>query len=140
MLKFIENRNNPNYNLSQPEKKIMRAIWLKNAPMSYEEILGACVSDYWQAEYAQGWIDELLRKGVIVCLETGRYDAVLEYREYERYLERRKLYRHFHLEFPQDTPLVISSCFDPGPEAEYTIRACDKILEKRKRELALKEG
>lgn len=100
--------------------------------MSYDEILGACVSDYWQAKDAQAWIDELLRKGVIVRLDTGRYDAMLEYREYERYLNRRKLYRHFHPEFPQDAPLGFSSCFDPGSEAEYTIRACNKILGKRK--------
>lgn len=132
MLKFIEKRNNPNYNFSQSELKIMRAIWLKNAPMNYSEILGACVSDYWSAEDAQYWINDLLNKGVIEQLDNGRYDVLISHAEYEKYLKRRKLYRHFHPEYPQDAPLAISSCFDPGPEAEYTFRKLDKMIEARK--------
>ena len=133
-MNFIKKRNNPNYNFTWQERKVMRALWLKCAPMSYEQILGACVSPLWHEEHGQGWINMLLQKGVIEQLDTGEYDALLDYYDYERYLKRRKLYTYFYPD-PPCYPVTMYKGFDQDPEPEYTCRMLDKLIEARKKEL-----
>lgn len=122
---------NPNYELPASELKIMRAIWNKNAPISYHEVLGACVSDYWTAELAPEYLNNLLIKGAITYLSTGKYDAVLEYDEYMRYLKRRKVYDFFH-PHKSDFPLLALDYNWDEDITEYILRQLDKICERYK--------
>ena len=138
-MNFIKKRNNPNYNFTWQERKVMRALWLKCAPMSYEQILGVCVSPMWHEEHGQGWIDMRLQKGVIEQLGNGEYDAVLDYYDYERYLKKRKLYTYFYPD-PPYYPVTMYKGFDRDPEPEYTVRMLDKMLEARRKQLDSQES
>lgn len=138
-MNFIKKRNNPNYNFTWQERKVMRALWLKCAPMSYEQILGVCVSPLWHEKHGQSWIGMLLQKGVIEQLNTGEYDAVLDYYDYERYLKRRKLYTYFYPD-PPYYPVTMYKGFDRDPEPEYTCRMLDKLLETRRKQLDSQES
>lgn len=133
-MSFIAKRNNPNYNFTWQERKVMRALWLKCAPMSYEQILAVCVSPLWHEEHGQGWIDMLLRKGVIEQLDSGEYDAVLDCDDYKRYLKKRKLYTFFHPDPPYLPVTAVKTDLDEDDDPEHTYRICSKILEKRLKE------
>lgn len=134
----IEDRNNPNYNFLWQERKVLRALWVKCAPMSYEQILAACVSPLWHEEDAQKWIDMLLEKGVISRLSNGDYDFVLDPEKYSAYQKKRKLYTHFYPDPPYDPYRWGSqSLYDEDPEAVY--RYCGKVLEEMKQRLDEKQ-
>lgn len=128
----------PQYQLSDNELKILRAVWLKNAPMSYEEILGACVSDYWDARYARQSIDALMEKQLLERLDTGRYDALMTYEEFKQMTEppkERRKRRFFSCADREEEklPLAMYSCFEPA--TEYLLRYLERELERKKQEL-----
>ena len=133
-MSFISKRNNPNYNFTWQEKKVMRALWLKCAPMTYEQIIGVCIGPLWRKEHGHGWINMLLEKGVIEQLDTGEYDAVLDSQDYELYLKRRKLYTFFHPDPPYLPVTAVKTELDDEDELEHTIRKIDKMLEQRRKE------
>ena len=131
-MNFIKKINNPNYNFSWRERKILQALWVKNAPMTYQQLLGVCVTEMWPEDLAPELLDSLQKKEVIIRLKDGSYDAVLDKSDYEKYLKRRKLSSFFYPDPPYYPPTAITGCFDLGDDPEYTARRLDKILEKRK--------
>ena len=122
------------HNFTWQERKVMRALWLKSAPMTYEQILGVCVSALWREEHGQGWINMLMKKGVIVQLNSGEYDAVLDSYHYERYLKKRKLYTFFYPDPPYLPVSAVRTDLDMDDDPEHTYRICSKILEKHLKE------
>lgn len=104
MLNLLRRSKKPKYNLAQDELKILQAIWLKNAPMSLEEIIGSCSSDYWpQIGTAQDWICQLLGAGLLQQLPDGKYD--LGYRIREDSINKQKIHKLFAYNLPFSTPL-----------------------------------
>ena len=103
MLNLIRRNKKPKYNLAQDELKILQAIWLKNTPMSLEEIIISCSSDYWPLiGKAQDWISRLLGEGLLQQLPDGKYD--LGYRIRTKCINNRKIHKLFAYNLPFSTP------------------------------------